>query len=139
MKDMKIPYNFYKLQKCQGPPWASIIATCLIKLLRTGPLVLFYFQHSYISKSEQTPTNLFHPHDKSVTEYSIQFNVHRTSIVKVTFNRNSGSAHTSLLSTWTPANLKLFKMHETSYWRRHFWRTAVSCASWMGKKFYSLD
>ena len=38
VKDMKIPYTFYKIQNFQGTPWASIIATCLIKLLRTGPL-----------------------------------------------------------------------------------------------------
>ena len=37
VKDMKIPYIFYKIQNFLGTPWASIIATCLIKLLRTGP------------------------------------------------------------------------------------------------------
>ena len=37
---MKIPYIFYKIQNFQGTPWASIIATCLIQLLRTGPLDL---------------------------------------------------------------------------------------------------
>ena len=38
VKDIKISYIFYKIQNFQGHPWASIIATCLIKLLRTGPL-----------------------------------------------------------------------------------------------------
>ena len=37
VEDIKIPYIFYKIQNFQGPPWASIIASCLIKLLRTGP------------------------------------------------------------------------------------------------------
>ena len=37
VEDIKIPYTLYKIQNFQGTPWASIIATCLIKLLRTGP------------------------------------------------------------------------------------------------------
>ena len=38
VKDMKIQYVLYKIQNFQGTPWASIIATCLKKLLRTVPL-----------------------------------------------------------------------------------------------------
>ena len=38
VENLKIWYIFYKKQNFQGTPWASIIATCLIKLWRTGPL-----------------------------------------------------------------------------------------------------
>ena len=37
VKDMKIPHISYTIQNFQRTPWASIIATCLIKLLRTWP------------------------------------------------------------------------------------------------------
>ena len=36
-EDFRISYIFYKIQNFQGDPWTSIIATCLLKLLRTGP------------------------------------------------------------------------------------------------------
>ena len=41
VEDIKISNIFYKIQNFQGTPWASIIATCLIKLLRTGPFRSF--------------------------------------------------------------------------------------------------
>ena len=47
VKDMKIPYIFYNIQNFQGTPWASIIASCLIKLLRTGPLHRIYSSFAY--------------------------------------------------------------------------------------------
>ena len=47
VKDMKIPHIFYKIQNFQGAPWASIITTCLIKLLRTGPLYIFLSRQQY--------------------------------------------------------------------------------------------
>ena len=88
----------------------------------------------------------------------VQFHVRMTSIVKVTFNKNSGgrlapdthftaaswkgspaypeSAHQLVLLDTCPTlckSWKLFKMHVTSYKRQHFWEPAVSCASWMGR------
>ena len=39
VEDIKIPYIFYKIKNFQGPSWASIIATFLIKLLRTTVFV----------------------------------------------------------------------------------------------------
>ena len=48
VKDMNIPYIFYKIQNFQGTPWASIIATCLIKLLRMGPLIIFTLRNFFI-------------------------------------------------------------------------------------------
>ena len=38
MKDMKIPYIFYKIQIFQGKPWASIIAILSHKTLQDGAL-----------------------------------------------------------------------------------------------------
>ena len=45
VKDMKIPYIFYKIQNFQGTPWASIITTYVIKLLvlSTGPFQAVIF------------------------------------------------------------------------------------------------
>ena len=40
LKDIKISYISYKIQNFHGSPWASIFATCLIKLLMTG---FFFF------------------------------------------------------------------------------------------------
>ena len=41
MEDIKISYIIYNIQKFQGTPWASIITTYLIKLVRTVPLKHF--------------------------------------------------------------------------------------------------
>ena len=38
VEEIEISYTFYNIQNFLGTSWSSIIATCLIKLLRTGPL-----------------------------------------------------------------------------------------------------
>ena len=41
VEDIEISNTFYKIQNFLGTWWSSIITTCLIKLLRTGPFVKF--------------------------------------------------------------------------------------------------
>ena len=95
----------------------------------------------------------------------IQFHVHWTSIVKVTFNRNTGecrapyphftagswkgpsacpgSGHTFRLSSWTPAQhfvaVGSYSNACNKLVKTAFLGTEVSCASRMGKKIYSLE
>ena len=95
----------------------------------------------------------------------IQFHVYRKSIIKVIFNRSFGeclapnthfttaswkgppaypeSAHTSRLSSWTPAQHSVpagsYSNSCDKLLKTAFWRPEVSCASWMGKKVYSLE